>query len=269
MNDSPFSEAAPHYKHRAPYPAAALDYVCDALNLDSSSSVLDLGCGTGTIAIPLSRVVGHVLAVDPSQEMIDEGRSLAANANRQNIEWLRVSAEEVDERRGPFELATIGQAFHWMDRDEVLRKLSRLLVPERGALVLINPGKRRPQESWETCANEIVERYLGKVGRHPKMSPELKHETALLRSTFFSSFTSREFSIAFERNISSIIGYIYSTSTTPRSAFGTRTADFERELTAALLSMQPSGIFSEQTETEVLLAPYSAGPKHWPAGVRE
>ena len=262
MNESPFSEAAPHYKHRAPYPAAALDYVCDAVNLNSSSSVLDLGCGTGTIAIPLSRVAGHVLAVDPSPEMIAEGQTLASAASRQNIEWLCASAEEVDERCGPFELATIGQAFHWMDRDEVLRKLSRLLVPERSALVLINPGKRRPQESWEPCAHEIVERYLGKVGRHPKMSPELKHETALLRSTCFSTFTSREFSIAFERDIAAIIGYIYSTSTTPRSAFGTRTADFEQELTAALLSMKPSGIFSEQTETEVLLAPYIMKSNH-------
>jgi ubiquinone/menaquinone biosynthesis C-methylase UbiE len=262
VNDSPFAEAAPYYKHRAPYPAEALDYVCDALKLDSSSNVLDLGCGTGTIAIPLSRVVGHVLAVDSCPEMIAEGRSIASAASCQNIEWLCAFAEELDERHGPFELATIGQAFHWMDRDEVLKKLASVLVPERGALALINPGKRRPQESWEPRANEIVERYLGKIGRHPKMKPELKHESALLRSTCFTSFTSREFSIAFERDISSIISYIYSTSTTPRSAFGARTADFERELTVALLSMKPSGIFSEQTETEVLLAPYVRKPKH-------
>lgn len=195
-----------------------------------------------------------MLAVDPCKEMLDEARALATAAHRYNIEWLCTSAEQVDELRGPFELAVIGQAFHWMDRDEVLRKLAKMLIPNRGALALINPGKRRPQESWEPYANEIVDRYLGKVGRHPKMNPELKHEPSLLRSGYFADFTSREFSASFQRDISSIIGFIYSTSTSPRSAFGARATQFERDLTAALLALNPSGVFNERTETEVLLA---------------
>lgn len=256
MSDSPFAEAVPYYAHRAPYPTATLDYLCDALKLDSHSRVLDLGCGTGTIAIRLANTVGHVLAVDPCREMIDEGRALAAAAQRRNIEWRCSSAEELDERLGSYSLAVIGQAFHWMDRDQVLRKLATMLLPNGSALALINPGKRRPQESWEACANEIVERYIGKVGRHPKMNPELKHEPSLLRSRCFARFTTREFSTAFERDIQSIIGFIYSTSTSPKSAFGARATQFEQELTSELLNLNPSGVFSERTETEVLLAKY-------------
>ena len=254
MHDSPFAQAASYYKHRAPYAPEAFAYLCEILNLDSHSSVLDLGCGTGAIAIPLSRRVGRVLAVDPCREMVDEGRTLAAAANRENIEWVCASAEDLEERQGHFALAIIGQAFHWMDRDLVLRKLAQMLSPERGALALVNPGKRRPQESWEPCASEVVERYLGRADRHPKMNPELKHEPALLRSAYFANFTSREFSILFKREIASIIGYIYSISTSPKSAFGARIEEFERDLTAALLALNPSGFFTEQTETEVLVA---------------
>ncbi len=256
MIDSPFAEAAPYYKHRAPYPPDALEYLCDVLKLDTRSRVLDLGCGSGTIAIPISHRVDHVLAVDPCQKMIDEGLALAAKAHCRNIEWVCTSAEQLDEALGPFDLAVIGQAFHWMDRDRVLRKLAKMLRSDRGALALINPGKRRPQELWEPCANEIVERYIGKIGRHPKMNPELKHEPALLRSGCFANFTTREFAISFERDIASIIAFIYSMSTSPKSAFGKRAEEFERELSAALLALNPSGVFAERTETEVLLAPY-------------
>jgi 2-polyprenyl-3-methyl-5-hydroxy-6-metoxy-1,4-benzoquinol methylase len=42
-------------------------------------AVGDLGCGPGTIAIPLSRTVAEVVAVDLDADMIAEGRPLAAS----------------------------------------------------------------------------------------------------------------------------------------------------------------------------------------------
>jgi tRNA/tmRNA/rRNA uracil-C5-methylase (TrmA/RlmC/RlmD family) len=87
--DSPFSEAANFYEFRAPYAPQALAYVRDALQLDNTSRALDLGCGPGTIAIPLSRLVGHVLAIDPSDAMLNQGQIRGAKASRDNIEWLR------------------------------------------------------------------------------------------------------------------------------------------------------------------------------------
>jgi ubiquinone/menaquinone biosynthesis C-methylase UbiE len=251
-SDRLFAEAAAYYHFRAPYAPAALEYIRETLRLDLDSRALDLGCGPGTISIPLARMVGEVLAVDPSREMIAEGRARAARCH--NITWLCARAEEISEDLGPFTVATVGQAFHWMDRDRVLRKLERMLDEERGALVLINPGKRRPQESWETTVNPLVARYLGVRSRHPQMHAEPEHEPALLRSRTFSQFSTREFSLQIERGIASIIGYVYSTSTSPRSAFGERAAQFERELTEALLANQTSGVFKEEVATEVLIA---------------
>jgi ubiquinone/menaquinone biosynthesis C-methylase UbiE len=250
----PFAEAAPYYRFRAPYAPAALEYVRDALQLDRTSRILDLGCGPGTISIALSPLVGHVLAVDPSRAMIDAGRTNAEAAGCNNIEWLRIRAEEITEEFGPFTAATIGQAFHWMDRDLVLHELERVLDREGGALVLINPGKRRPQESWETTANEVVARYLGARPRHARMHVEREHEPALLRSGALSRFTTREFAANLERDIASIVGNVYSLSTSPRSAFGERAPLFEQELARVLRSRNPSGVFKERVETEVLIA---------------
>jgi hypothetical protein len=86
------------------------------------------------------------------------------------------------------------------------------------------------------------------------MNPELKNEPSLLRSEAFSQFTLREFPLHLERDVSSIIGYVYSISTSPKSAFGDRSGAFELELTDALLQVNPTGVFKERLETEVLLA---------------
>ena len=58
----------------------------------------------------------------------------------------------------------------------------------------------------------------------------------------------------FERDVLSIIGNIYSMSTSPKSAFGDRAALFERDLTESLLRSNPSGVFKEQLETQVVIA---------------
>jgi SAM-dependent methyltransferase len=257
--NEPFAEAAPYYHFRAPYAPAALEYIRNTLQLDSASRALDLGCGPGTVSIPLSRMLGYVLAVDPSPEMIALGRARAEAARCHNIEWRCAHAEDISEDLGTFAVATIAQAFHWMDRDRVLSKLGRMLDAERGALVLINPGKRRPQESWEATANRVAARYIGAPSRHAKMHLEAKHEPALLRSGTFSRFVTREFALEIERDIPSIVGNVYSTSTSPKSAFGERAPLFERELTDELLAANPTGMFKERVETEVLIAPVRLG----------
>lgn len=252
--ESPFAGTAAYYaRHRAPYAAEALDHVVASFGLTDKDRLLDLGCGPGTLAIPLSRSVAEVAAVDPDAGMIAEGRRLAGLEGRGNVRWLTMRAEDVSSEAGPFRAATIGQAFHWMDRNAVLAKLEGLIA-DGGGLALVNPGRRRPQESWEDAARAIVEIYLGPPVRHPKSNPqEPEHEPALRRSTAFSYFTTREFPGAITRDIPSILGFIYSVSQTARARFGDRAEAFEADLTERLLRLNPTGIFEERIETEVLI----------------
>jgi hypothetical protein len=142
-----------------------------------------------------------------------------------------------------------------MDRDEVLRKLT-FLIEQGGGLALVNPGKRRPQESWEPTASRIIAKFLGPRTRHPKSKPqEPEHEPALRRSECFSKFTTREFLNTITRDIYSIIGCIYSISSSAKSLFGDNAKTFETELSEALLSLNPVGVFNEHIETEVVIVP--------------
>jgi hypothetical protein len=140
-----------------------------------------------------------------------------------------------------------------MDRDVVLRQLVPMIA-EGGGLALISPGRRKPQESWEALATEIVARYLGHRPRHPRTNPEPENEPALLRCGAFSRLTTCEFAMQYERDVPSIVGHVYSMSVSPRSAFGDRIGSFERELREALLSANPSGVFKERLETQLVIA---------------
>src|ERR1700748_503399 len=116
---SPFAGTAPYYvDFRAPYTQAAIDFIIERYSLNNGVRALDLGCGPGTITIPLSYTVGEVVAVDPDADMIAEGQRLAAARGRRNIQWLLSRAEGILLGAGPFRVTTIGQAFHWMDRAE-------------------------------------------------------------------------------------------------------------------------------------------------------
>ncbi len=259
LDGSPFAGTARYYdRFRAPYASAAFDFLVGVYDLGEGVRALDLGCGPGTIAIPLSYTVAEVVAVDPDADMITEGRHLAGSRGRQNIQWLQSKAEDISLEAGPFQVTTIGQAFHWMDRDAVLRKLA-ILIADGGGLALVNPGKRRPQESWEPIANQIVAKFLGSRARHPKSNPQQpEHEPALRRSECFSKFTAQEFPSTITRDITSIIGCVYSMSNSARPLFSGNAKAFEKELTKALLNLNPAGVFNEHVETEVVIAPKRA-----------
>jgi ubiquinone/menaquinone biosynthesis C-methylase UbiE len=181
-----------------PYPAGVFTFLRSEFALDDGCRALDLGCGPGTLSIPLSPFVREVVALDVDAEMLAEGERQAAQLGRGNIRWLRLRAEEVSGELGRFRLVTLGQSFHWMDRDSVLRRLAPL-VEDGGGLALVAPGRRRPQESWEALAQSVVAKYLGPRERHPRANPEPADEPALRRSQDFEEVGAREFPSVVER----------------------------------------------------------------------
>jgi ubiquinone/menaquinone biosynthesis C-methylase UbiE len=248
-----FRGAAAFYdRYRAPYAQAAIEFAAARLGLCATSRLIDLGCGPGTLARRFAPRVAEVVAMDPDPEMLAEGRRLAASDGIANIAWMQAGSTELGHLSGAFRGALMGQSFHWMDRDRVLGDLHRL-IEDGGGIALINPGRRRPQESWEPLAAEVVERYLGARDPHPQKNAEPHHEPALRRSAF-QIVEDVEFASTLRRDIPSIIGALYSVSSSTQRLFGDRLGEFERDLEAALRCACPAGVFDETIETGVILA---------------
>src|SRR5262249_43171843 len=83
-------------RFRPAYPAALLDHLVTRAGVGPGARLLDLGCGTGQVAIPLSDRFAQVWAVDLEPEMVEVGQRKAADAGAHNIRWSTGRAEDID-----------------------------------------------------------------------------------------------------------------------------------------------------------------------------
>jgi cobalt-precorrin-6B (C15)-methyltransferase len=78
------------------------------LALRPGDRVLDLGCGTGTVAIAAAGTAAEVVAVDRRHEAIDHARQAASDAGAANIRFLGGEADQALRTLGTFDAAFVG-----------------------------------------------------------------------------------------------------------------------------------------------------------------
>src|SRR5215469_11171782 len=119
-----FAQTAAYYtRYRLPYPEAMFEHLQRALAFDGSGMALDLGCGPGRLALELAGKFEKIVGIDPDDEMLTEARKAAQAAGAANVKFLKGSSWDLSPELGRFRFAIMGQAFHWMDREDVLRRL--------------------------------------------------------------------------------------------------------------------------------------------------
>lgn len=88
--------------------------------------VLEVGCGTGRLAVALAERGSRVWAVDSSEEMLREARAVAAGTR---VGLKRAAAEDLPFKDGWFDAAVMRLVVHLVDRPRALAELARVLVP--------------------------------------------------------------------------------------------------------------------------------------------
>lgn len=130
--------ATAYAAHRRGYPPPVVDLLVRTLGLPADASILDLGCGTGQLTVPLAARFDRVIGADPSADMLALARSLGGSAP---VAWLLASDAEVV--RLPLlaglDAVTIAQAIHLLDRPPLFRALAERLGP-RGRVAVITNG---------------------------------------------------------------------------------------------------------------------------------
>lgn len=255
-----FKGAARDYaRYRPGYPKEFFDQVIRYFSLDGKGRLLDLGCGTGQITIPLARHFEEAVGLDIDADMLAVGKEEAEKAGIKNIKWLQKRAEDISQEMGAFRLATMAASFHWMEQDAVLVKVYEIL--ERGGGLVIVSGsssvwKNTEKSGWKGKVKEIIQKYLGeqrRAGSSFYVEPKEKFETVVAHSPFGKSET---LTYRYERKwtIDEIIGLLYTTSFASKRFFSGKAKDFEKELKAELLKLNPTGEFTETKNLEVLVA---------------
>lgn len=142
---------AENYKYRPSYPAETFHIILDLLD-EENKRILDVGCGTGKIARNIVEFVEKVDAVDFSEEMIREGKSLM-NGDHSNLQWIYGEIENV-KLFPPYNMVTAGARIHWMDWDIVFTRFKEVLTPN-GLLVIID-GDRPTQAPWYMDETSLI-----------------------------------------------------------------------------------------------------------------
>lgn len=118
------SDAELYDRARPPYPNAVIERVMAA---SPGSGVLDVGCGTGTLARQLQAVGCTVLGVEPDERMATVARDAGVTVEIAAFEQWDVAGRT-------FDAVVAGTAWHWVDPVLGAAKAAQTLRP-RGVLV--------------------------------------------------------------------------------------------------------------------------------------
>jgi SAM-dependent methyltransferase len=134
-----FAARATLYERGRPgYPEDVLDALLAGLGEPARLVVADVGAGTGLLSRALAARGCRVIAVEPNEAM------RAAAPPAAGVEWRDGTGEATGLPAGCVALATVAQAFHWMEPTRALAELRRILAPG-GRLALIWNDRRTDQ----------------------------------------------------------------------------------------------------------------------------
>jgi FkbM family methyltransferase len=245
-------------RYRSGYPASFFEHLIKSFDMDKTSRVLDLGTGTGQIAIPMAAHVKEVVAIDPEPEMLDEARRQAEQKHVTNITWLQSRAEDISSELGTFKATTMGASFHWMEQDKVLEKVYALTEEGGGVAIVANVStvvNNKGGDAWKDIVWKTIREFLGeerRAGNSTYQAPKDRFEVILARSKFSRCQTFND-NYQVSRSVQDIIGYLGSTSFASYRLFGDRLEEFQKTLTERLLELEPSGKFMETAVVEAYL----------------
>lgn len=123
-----FNEVAALYDQARPlYPDAMIDDLFALTGLQPGDQVLEIGCGTGQITVPLARRGVRVTALEPGADLAAIARAkLAAYAHARVVERR---FEDYELPAEPFDLVVSATAFHWVDPEIRVTKSAAALKP--------------------------------------------------------------------------------------------------------------------------------------------
>ncbi|HZO58989.1 MAG TPA: bifunctional demethylmenaquinone methyltransferase/2-methoxy-6-polyprenyl-1,4-benzoquinol methylase UbiE [Solirubrobacterales bacterium] len=123
----------------------------DLARVGPGDSALDVCCGTGDLALELSRRAGpggEVTGLDFSEPMLELARE-KSRAAEAPVRWLQGNALELPFAEGEFDAATVGFGVrNLVDLERGIAEMARVVRPGGRVVILEITTPQRPPLSW-------------------------------------------------------------------------------------------------------------------------
>lgn len=153
MNGLVFDEVAELYDRARPaYPDALIDAIIELAATDSSSRVLEVGCGTGQATRSFARRGLALLSLEPGPRLVALARANLCDFPR--VRLLQSSFESWSLEPAAFDLVFSAQALQWVDPELRFVKAHAALKPGGLLAIFANIPRRGRSEldlAIDTC----------------------------------------------------------------------------------------------------------------------
>jgi len=214
-----FGRGASAYDRARPgFPATAVSYLVDRLDLREGATVVDLAAGTGKLARQLVTSGARVVAVEPVAAMRDL-------IPRGGIDVLTGAAEAIPLPPACADAVVVAQAFHWFNLDAAFAEIHRVLRP-RSRLAIV-----RNRRDLDDPVQRTFEEILGRHRLHPSLEAQLDVESALQATRLFGFREQRSFPNEHELDADDVVALAVSETSIALlegEARNAALADFER-----------------------------------------
>ncbi|SEF00989.1 Methyltransferase domain-containing protein [Streptomyces sp. 3213] len=212
-------EVAEFYaKYRRGYPPPVIEALRAAFALTADDIVLDLGCGTGQLSLPLASQVRSVIGMDPEPDMLRLAAETAAGQGVRNVTWVLGADSDVPALgtlvgQGSLAMTVIGQALHWMRHEELFRTLAPLFRTGGGIAVVANGTPLWQQDcAWSHALRACLEDHFGRrlEATCGTAAHDRRRYAEALRTAGFTDVGETVIDYSDELTIDEIIGGVYS-----------------------------------------------------------
>lgn len=152
-----------YLKHRPGYPGdffVLLQYLGVGL---AGQDILDLGSGTGALAVPFARQGAHVTAVDVSEGQIQAGQQ-AARHERVEIIFIVAPAEATGLPDHSFDVISASMCWGYFDMNRMEAEVPRLLRSD-GLLLVSSITWIATEDPIATRTDELIARHNAAAGQ--------------------------------------------------------------------------------------------------------
>ena len=148
--------AADYARYRAGFPRSFFARMAELGVATGDQAILDLGTGTGALALEFAARGNHVVALDPSPKLLAQARKRAEDYGLA-VDFVLASAEDTGRPDHAFDVVTAATCWHWFDRPRAAKECARMLKPDGRLLIAAMDWHIRPGNVLEASARLIAE----------------------------------------------------------------------------------------------------------------